>query len=85
MDHRVSTRYGETYCRQRYQEVPAMEQLMTPGEVADLIQKPVRTLAQWRWLRTGPRFVKCGGDVRYFRSDIVRWLDEQAVEPRPAA
>lgn len=50
------------------------DQLLTPHQLAQQIQKPVRTLEQWRYRRTGPRFVKVGRDVRYRQVDIDAWL-----------
>lgn len=55
--------------------------LATPEEVAQYLQKPVRTLEQWRYRGKGPRFVKVGRDVRYRWDDVEdpnRWLDQQA-------
>jgi excisionase family DNA binding protein len=52
--------------------------LMTPQELAEYLRKPVGTLRQWRCLRIGPAFVKVGRDVRYRRSDVEQWLNEQA-------
>ena len=52
--------------------------LGTPEEVAEHLQKPPRTLEQWRYRGIGPRYVKVGRDVRYRWSDVEKWLDEQA-------
>lgn len=57
-----------------------METLLTSAEVARLLQKPERTLGQWRYLKIGPRFVRIGRDVRYRPRDIEKWLDQQASE-----
>ncbi|MDH6461775.1 putative DNA-binding transcriptional regulator AlpA [Micromonospora sp. A200] len=51
--------------------------LATPEEVAQYMQKPVRTLEQWRYRGIGPRFSKVGRDVRYRWSDVEKWLDQQ--------
>lgn len=37
------------------------------GEIA------VRTLANWRCLGVGPRFVKIGGRILYRLADILEW------------
>jgi hypothetical protein len=37
-----------------------------------------RTLAQWRWMGIGPRFVKVGNRVLYRYSWIDTWLEEQS-------
>lgn len=55
-----------------------MEELLSPDQLAAWIQRPVKTLAQWRYLGKGPRFLKLeGGHVRYRRSDIEDWLNAQ--------
>ncbi|MDG4825674.1 helix-turn-helix domain-containing protein [Asanoa sp. WMMD1127] len=53
--------------------------LGTPAEVAEYLRKPVRTLEQWRYVGTGPKFVKAGRDVRYRWSDVDAWLDQQTA------
>jgi excisionase family DNA binding protein len=62
-----------------------VEKLLTPEEVADLLQVKVETLHQWRWQGKGPRAVKSGRRfLRYRPSDVNAWLDAQA-EPEPTA
>lgn len=52
-----------------------MDDLLKPDQVASWIQRPVKALAQWRYLGKGPRFLKLeGGHVRYRRSDVEAWL-----------
>ena len=48
--------------------------LGTPAEVSDYLQIPVRTLQQWRYLGTGPRWRKAGHAVRYAWDDVEAWL-----------
>lgn len=56
-----------------------MDPLDTPGEVAEYVKVDEQTLANWRWLGTGPRFIKVnGGRIRYRRSDVETWLDQHA-------
>lgn len=57
-----------------------MDALLTEAEVAVIVKKPPRTLRQWRWLGTGPRYVKVGRAVRYRPTDLVSWLDQQSSE-----
>jgi predicted DNA-binding transcriptional regulator AlpA len=55
------------------------EALGTTPEVAAYIKKPPATLAQWRYLGVGPKYLKLNGrDVRYRWADVEKWLDEQA-------
>lgn len=48
--------------------------LLTPAEVATYLQVSEKTLANWRYLGRGPRFVKVGRDIRYRESDLEHWL-----------
>lgn len=60
-----------------------------PEDAALRLGVEVSTLANWRWNGRGPRFVKCGGRVRYRLSDLARYLDEQTrgstSDPGPSA
>lgn len=53
--------------------------LATPGEVADYLRKPPKTLAEWRYRGIGPRYHVVGRDVRYRWSDVEAWLAGQAA------
>ena len=55
------------------------DELLTIGEVADILRVPVATLRYWRHLGTGPRSFKIGRGVRYLRSEVTRWFHEQAT------
>jgi predicted DNA-binding transcriptional regulator AlpA len=50
-----------------------MVQLMTPKELSETSGIPVSTLAQWRYLNTGPAYIKLGAHVRYHPEDIEAW------------
>lgn len=52
--------------------------LLNPQEVAEWLQKPPRTLSQWRYLKIGPPYLKVGQSVRYRRADVTAWLDAQS-------
>lgn len=52
--------------------------LAEPQEVADYLLVPKATLAQWRYLGQGPRFMKVGRFVRYRWSDVEAWLGTQS-------
>lgn len=54
--------------------------LATPPEVAAFLGVPAKTLTQWRYGKTGPRWSKVGRHVRYRWADIEKWLDQQATE-----
>lgn len=56
--------------------------LATPDQVADYLQIPVKTLAEWRSRGIGPAYRKPGGrHVRYVWADVLAWLESQ---PAPA-
>ncbi|MEU4964342.1 MULTISPECIES: helix-turn-helix transcriptional regulator [Streptomyces] len=50
--------------------------LATSAEVADYLGIPEKTIAQWRYLRIGPKSIKVGRYTRYRWSDVDHWLDE---------
>jgi hypothetical protein len=52
---------------------------------AEYIDKPPKTLAQWRYLGKGPRYIRCGNTIRYRKTDVDAWLDENTVEPKRSA
>lgn len=42
-----------------------------------MLRIPVATVRYWRVLGTGPRGFILGRRLRYFRQDVLDWLDEQ--------
>lgn len=66
---------------------PAISQdpdaLLTPAQVGALTQLEEQTLANMRWRKAGPSYVKLGegrsAPVRYRRRDVIAWLDSQTV------
>lgn len=60
----------------------AGDELLTMAEVADLIRVPVATLRYWRHLGTGPRSFRVGRTVRYWRTEVLLWLEEQTAQPQ---
>ena len=66
-----------------HRELPhADDELMTIKEVATLVRVPEATLRYWRHLGTGPRGFRIGRSVRYWRNDVMHWLDEQSRHPQ---
>jgi hypothetical protein len=53
------------------------QQLASSADVAELLQVPEHTLAQWRWRGTGPAFIRVGRYVRYDLADVQRWLAQR--------
>ncbi|WP_327156365.1 DNA-binding protein [Streptomyces tubercidicus] len=58
--------------------------LLTPAQVSAWTQLDEQTLANARWRRTGPTYIKLGtgrsAPVRYRRLDVEKWLAAQTVE-----
>jgi predicted DNA-binding transcriptional regulator AlpA len=60
----------------------ADDELLTIQEVADVVRVPVATLRYWRHVGTGPRSFRIGRSVRYWRTEVFAWLDNQANSDR---
>jgi excisionase family DNA binding protein len=64
-------------------DLAALPPLLTPRELADFLQVPVKTLYQWHYLRTGPTALRIGRHLRYRRSEVAGWLASQETRPLP--
>lgn len=54
--------------------------LLTPEQVADILQIKVQTLAVWRCRRKdSPNYISIGGKVLYHESDVLAWLESKKV------
>ncbi|MCF6507381.1 helix-turn-helix domain-containing protein [Blastococcus sp. MG754426] len=62
-----------------------MDRLLSAQELADFLGVPLGTLYQWRTKGSGPRGMRVGKHVRYRRTDVDAWLDQQADQPRAGA
>ncbi|MEY8655214.1 helix-turn-helix transcriptional regulator [Brachybacterium paraconglomeratum] len=52
------------------------ERLLTPPEAAELLGIAPQTLANWRSMGKGPRFVRVGSrSVRYRLSDLLAYVE----------
>ena len=58
-----------------------MSSYLTPTQVADRYagRVSVRTLANWRWAGTGPKFTRVGGRILYPVDDLVAWEKNRPV------
>ena len=54
--------------------MPENDETLTAAQLSREKQIPEKTLAQWRYLGKGPRYLKLVGHVRYRRSDVEEWL-----------
>lgn len=59
-----------------------LTELLTPSQVSNMLEVPVGTLANWRYLGRGPTFVRIGRHVRYRGEDVMDWIDRNAVTGR---
>jgi predicted DNA-binding transcriptional regulator AlpA len=53
---------------------------LTEKDLALQLGLSVATLRAWRFRKTGPRFIKFGRAVRYLRSDINAFIEQNRVE-----
>lgn len=56
---------------------PLSPELLTPDQVAELLQVETALLRRWRYERRGPASFKVGKYVRYRRADLLAWIEEQ--------
>ena len=61
--------------------MPDYGELITPEREAKLLGVKTETLAQWRHLRRGPKYLKYGRMVRYSEAWNKEWLDGQVIDP----
>lgn len=55
------------------------DELMTTKEVAAYLGVAVSTLLLYRAMGTGPAYIKMRRLVRYRKSEVDAWLDEQNI------
>jgi hypothetical protein len=60
---------------------PAPAPLLTEKQAADFLVLPPRTLTNWRYRRTGPKFVRTGRHIRYRMRDLEAWLTKREQDP----
>ena len=51
--------------------------LLTVAELADYLKVPPATIYAWRYRGDGPFGIRVGRHVRFRRSDVRAWLDDQ--------
>jgi hypothetical protein len=65
------------------------DELLSPKQVHDEYGFSPQTLANWRWMGTGPAYIKTtpakSGRIRYRRSAIEGFLDAQTVSAGSSA
>jgi hypothetical protein len=58
--------------------------LVDQKTLAAYLDRPERTLEDWRLRGRGPAYVRVGQKVRYRVRDVERWLDANTVSPGAA-
>ncbi|TSD62415.1 helix-turn-helix domain-containing protein [Aeromicrobium piscarium] len=51
-------------------------EILTPEQVAALLQVSPRTIEEWRRTRIGPPWRRMGRHVRYLRREVLVWFEE---------
>jgi excisionase family DNA binding protein len=51
--------------------------LLTIEQLSGYLQVPIQTIYAWRHDGVGPRALKAGRALRYRRSDVDAWLENQ--------
>jgi len=54
------------------------DELLTLQDVAKLLEVSPNTIYYWRYQGTGPKGHKVGKRVRYWRSEVLDWLQQRA-------
>ena len=54
--------------------------ILDPIAVHAKIGFTVRTLANWRAKKIGPKSFRLGSSVRYYESDVDQWVEDQATK-----
>lgn len=54
--------------------------LITEGEVANILRLKTATVAELRRKQKGPPHIKVGGSIRYRMCEVVAWIEEQRSE-----
>lgn len=57
-----------------------LEPLLKGEDVAEILGISSRTLANWRSLGRGPRFVKVGSNVRYRPNDVREYTEQHRFQ-----
>lgn len=72
---------------QRDERVPSqsrgmnkLDPLLTAQELANFLGVPLSTLYAWRYRGEGPRGFRAGRHLRYRKSDVDKWINDQLLE-----
>ena len=54
-----------------------LDPLLTAQQLAEYLEVPLATLYAWRYRREGPPGFRAGRHLRYRKSDIDQWINDQ--------
>ncbi len=60
-----------------------MMELLTEGEVAEVLKCTKSALRRWRREGRGPRYVRVGRLIRYRQPDLELFIEKNAVRQNP--
>lgn len=63
----------------------AIERMLPPEEVSEILSVEVRTLYAWRQAGTGPPATRIGKYLRYSSEGLRQWIEAQESESRQAS
>jgi predicted DNA-binding transcriptional regulator AlpA len=55
--------------------------LLSNEQAADYLGLSKQTLRIWRHMGKGPRYLKLGGAVKYREIDLIKYIEENVVDP----
>ena len=56
-----------------------LDPLLTAQQLAEYLEVPPATLYAWRYRREGPQGFRAGRHLRYRKSDIDQWINDQLL------
>jgi|MTBAKSStandDraft_1061840.scaffolds.fasta_scaffold51058_4 hypothetical protein len=51
-----------------------LSERLNTAQAAEFLNVKPFTVSQWRWQKKGPKYVKVGNKVFYFREHLEEWL-----------
>jgi predicted DNA-binding transcriptional regulator AlpA len=54
--------------------------LLTPKQLAVLLAVNENTLAKWRLIGDGPKFIRVQRSIRYADNDVDQWLEQRKFQ-----
>jgi predicted DNA-binding transcriptional regulator AlpA len=51
---------------------------LTTESLGDMLNIPLATIRHWRYVGTGPAYVKLGRAVRYSKAVVERWIADRS-------